>query len=110
MPIGDHLLTMKAEHRRPIRVADGSGGHTTTYPKLGTMKVRIWPATARDREQAGTVTGVVSHNLVASPTADLQRNDRLVFDGKTYTVLALADPSVRSHHRKAFLEEVQEGV
>ena len=104
-----HLLNETVQVQRPTRAPDGQGGWREGWQDVGAARVRIRPASAREREAGAVTEALLSHVVYAMDGADIRRGDRLVrASGEMLTVIAVRRPSA-GHHLEIDAEAVQRG-
>ena len=104
-----HLLNETVQVQRPARTPDGQGGWKEGWQEVGTARVRIRPASAREREAGAVTEALLSHVVYALDGADIRRADRLLrTDGGILHVIAVRQPSA-GHHLEIDAEAVQRG-
>jgi hypothetical protein len=104
-----HLFIHQVDHQRELSTPDGQGGHTKTYPSLGTLGGRIWPATQKDLQSSGLDRAERMVAALFPPGTDLRIGDRLIHEGRTYEVKVRAIPPSVPIYSKALAKEIQEG-
>ena len=106
MSIRAHYNTT-VEVRRATQVADGEGGYTESFVKVASIRCRIRPASASERNLGRREESYLTHVLYCDDGEDIQRQDRLVEQGteRTLTVLDIRIPSIRGRHIEVDLEE-----
>src|SRR5687768_11510280 len=90
-----HLVTL--EGPGPL-VPDGDAGWTHSWVTLGSpMRAEIKPATARDLERisAGTVLSIATHIITMDYRSDVTLQTRVLFDGRTFSVVGKFNPDER---------------
>lgn len=100
-----HLLNRTPAQWRRADVADGRGGHTTSWSQVGTVAARFSDASPAERQAAAQQGVEISHIVYLLPDAAVVRGDRLVDGGMTIEITAVTVPSVASHHQKAWGKE-----
>jgi len=104
-----HLLNETVQVERPTRTADGQGGWKEGWQAAGLVRVRIRPASAREREAGAVTEALLTHVVYAMDGADIRRGDRLVREsGEQLAVIAVRRPSA-GHHLEIDAEAVQRG-
>ncbi|ADU50167.1 phage head-tail adaptor [Thermaerobacter marianensis DSM 12885] len=104
-----HLLNETVQIQRRTRTSDGQGGWKEGWQDVGTARVRIRPASAREREAGAVTEALLSHVVYALDGADIRRGDRLVrASGETLAVISVRQPSA-GHHLEIDAEAVQRG-
>lgn len=106
MAIGDyrHVVTFQT----PTSVPDGDGGMTETWADLGSpWNVAIAPATVRDLErQAGaTIIATATHIVRGRYRSDVTVDARMVFDGRIFQIMGVANPLERKLEMTLFAVE-----
>ena len=102
----NHVFTVT----RRTRTSDGQGGFTIGYSSVGTVNGRMRPASSNEKEVAAAMQRNISHVLYVEVDADIERGDRVTFDGLTVDVLAIREPSLMGHHLEIDCLEVQKEV
>ena len=106
MAIGDyrHVVTFQT----PTSVPDGDGGMTETWANLDPpWHVAITPATVRDLErQAGATTiATATHIIRGRYRPDVGVDAQMVFDGRTFRIMGVANPLERKLEMTLFAVE-----
>ncbi len=99
----NHVFTVT----RRTRTSDGQGGFTIGYAAAGTVNGRMRPASSNEKEVASAMQRNISHVLYVEVDADIERGDRVTFDGLSVDVLAIREPSLMGHHLEIDCLEVQ---
>jgi SPP1 family predicted phage head-tail adaptor len=77
-------------------VPDGDGGYTNSWTDLvpPALSVKIAPATQRDLERviAGTVMSTATHIVTGPFHPQVTTKTRVLFDGRQFSVVGVADP------------------
>lgn len=102
----NHVFTVT----RRTRTSDGQGGFTIGYAAAGTVNGRMRPASSNEKEVASAMQRNISHVLYVEVDADIERGDRVTFDGLSVDVLAIREPSLMGHHLEIDCLEVQKEV
>ena len=104
------LLNHTFAVNRRTRASDGQGGFTIGYSRVGTVTGRMRPASGTEKEVAAAMQRNISHVLYVEADADIERGDRVTFDGLSVDVLAIREPSLMGHHLEIDCMEVQKEV
>ncbi len=104
------LLNHEFTVTRRTRTSDGQGGFTIGYSSVGTVNGRMRPASSNEKEVASAMQRNISHVLYVEVDADIERGDRVTFEGLTVDVLAIREPSLMGHHLEIDCLEVQKEV
>ncbi|MFD0773376.1 head-tail adaptor protein [Streptomonospora algeriensis] len=96
-----HRLNRVLTQRRPVGTPTGSGGKTTTWVTVGTVRCRVSQPSAAERVAARQQGAVHTQPVYCAPDADVRRGDELVDTdtGETWRVKAVIYPSVRVYLR-----------
>lgn len=107
-----HLLNKTIVIKRNTLVDAGGGDSSYTEGTVATVQGRRTPLSTRERINAGTLDGEVSHAWYLESGVDVKVQDKIYYGTTGYLVLALAPPSDEdSHmgHQKAMTQEIQVG-
>lgn len=63
--------------KRIVRVADGSGGYTTSLTTIATFKGRLDDELSNETIRVGQDVVYISHRLFTYPNSDIRRDDRI---------------------------------
>ena len=98
VPIGDmrHKITIET----PTLTPDSVGGFTTSWSTLADVWSKIEPLSARQRFHAMQLEHIVSHKITIRYRSDIESDQRILFEGRTFQIHSFIDPDER--HR--FLE------
>lgn len=91
-PVGLYL-TRRLEHWRHQTGPDGSGGQTTTWAQVGTVRARVSQATTAERVAAQQAGADHTQPVYLSPRADVRRGDELRGPEGSWRVKAVIRPS-----------------
>lgn len=97
MAIGEYRHV--AQFQTPTSVPDGDGGMTETWANLDPpWAVAIQPATVRDLERhAGATTiATATHIIRGRYRSDVGVDARMVFGGRTFRIMGVANPQERN--------------
>lgn len=75
------------------RTADGLGGWVVAPTHTSTARARFSQPSATERVAADSAGVDLSHVVYLLPDADVRRGDQLRYDGRTFEVLAVFEPS-----------------
>lgn len=103
------LLTQTVEIQRVTRTPERGGGRRKEYDPVGTISARIRPVSVNERAVAEQMGVDASHILYCLDGVDIQRNDRVVWDGREAEVVAIRKPS-KPHHLEVELAERMKGL
>lgn len=105
----EKMLISTFEIQRPEKTEDGAGGFTTTYNSLGTIKGRLslrGTSRATDRVRAMQDIADYNYQLFTLPDADIQKDDKVIGEGKEMRVIIVKEPSHNEHHLQVELEDL----
>lgn len=92
-----HLLNKTVTIDRATTAADGAGGHTRTPATIATLRAKIDPASARDRNVADRDADRVTHTGYFEAGVDVIRDDVVTEGTNKFKVLSLLPPSSPDH-------------
>ncbi|MFN3650091.1 MAG: head-tail adaptor protein [Armatimonadota bacterium] len=72
--------------RRRTSVSDGQGGESYTYADAGTIRGRLQPRSANEKQEGGQLAGVTLWRWLCPHDTELRLTDRLRIDGADYEV------------------------
>ncbi len=104
-PIG--RLNQKIRIERPVHVADGQGGHTTTWSVRAVVWALVEPLTGREALQAAQVTAVLSTAVTIWFRDDISVTDRILLRDRTIQIESYQDPDGRRDELRLLCSEVQ---
>lgn len=96
------FLTDRCTIQRRTLVADGSGGHTITYPAIAqSVPCLMIQARWRPTEtvQANKLTGITEWNGAVPATQDIKATDRIIvttLDSRTFEVVGVVAASLEA--------------
>lgn len=101
-----HLVLLQ----NPVSTPDGDGGYTQTWSDLSpaTMFCKIEPATAQQLERVagGTIESTASHIVTMDYHPGVTTKTRIVFDGRTLSVVGASSPQELKEETVAVATEV----
>jgi SPP1 family predicted phage head-tail adaptor len=89
-----HVVTFQT----PTTAPDGDGGTIDTWVDLAPpWDVSITPATVRDleRQTGGTIIATATHVIRGRYRADVDVDDQMIFDGRTFRITGVSTPDER---------------
>lgn len=92
------LLNNVAAVLRRTRISNGQGGWIIAYTFIGTLLVRIRPASSTEQEVAQREKRQITHVLYAEYGADIFRGDKVVVGNLVVDVKGIREPSKAGHH------------
>lgn len=96
--IGEALNRELAVWRRTF-ASDGSGGRTSVWGQLGTVRARVSQPSAVERIVAAQAGAALITPIYLLPEADVARGDELRGDGQVFEVQAVFHPSEPVYRR-----------
>lgn len=108
-PIGEFIHRVTLQDPGP-GVPDGDGGFTQSWTDLvpPAWLCKIAPATAADLERvtAGTVLSMATHVVTGPYRADLTTKSRIVFNGRSFSIVGVSNPEERNVETICVCKEV----
>jgi len=101
------LLNTSAEVWRYSRTADGMGGWSESWARVGTERSRFSQPSAAERVAADQSEAKLTHVVYLRPGADVRRGDQLRLSGRSFDVLAVFEPSAPGTYLRADCEAHQ---
>ena len=83
---------------RKTRTSDGHGSFPASETTVGTLRGRMRPASATERTLAAQRLAEISHVFYCGADEEVQRDDVLSGEGRTWRVIAVREPSYAGHH------------
>lgn len=98
------LLYEKLEER------DNRGGFRERYRLKAGFRGRIRPAGHREQIMAARWNAVVTDVLYMKTDTEIARGEMVASGGRSFRVVAVAEPSFLGHHYEVSLEEIQRPI
>lgn len=109
MSLIETLFESSLAVQRRTRASNGQGGWTETWATASTIAARMRPASASERTLAVQRQAQITHVCYCAADEDVTRGDQLSGEGRTYTVVAVREPSHVGHHLEIDCLETQKG-
>jgi len=103
--IGEKRKRIRIE--QPVLVADGQGGHTTSYALRCVVAAHERPLTGREALLAAQVTAVLSSVWEIWYRDDISVKDRIRFKTRVIEIESFQDPTDSRDELHLFCSEVQ---
>jgi SPP1 family predicted phage head-tail adaptor len=107
MTVFESLLNHDFTLSRRRRTPDGQGGWSVDYVTVATVRGRIRPASASEREQAAQEQRQITHVFYCLAGETIARGDHLALGGLTVDVDGVREPSLAGEHYEIDCLEIQ---
>lgn len=98
-------LNQRVVHERAVDNPDGAGGFVRSWQALGSVWVRVEPASARRGVRAEQTAQFGAFNITARQQADITPGDRLLWRGRVLSVLTVMPVDETARFSRLFCEE-----
>jgi len=85
----EETLPDTATIERPVFTADGYGGQTLSYTKVGTAACRLTPTRVTEEMIASGLRAITAWRVILPADTDVQAEDRLTVDSRTLRVVGV---------------------
>jgi SPP1 family predicted phage head-tail adaptor len=97
-----HRVTIQAE----TATADAGGGYAATWADVATVWARIEAMAGRELVLGGVIRGDASHRVTMRYRSGVSPDSRLVYDGRVFDVLSVANTEERDEVLTLMCREV----